>query len=119
MDQSGERAGLLGPNGAGKTTTLLMLLGVTLPDSGIELLGHSLPRGTKATGARRVRGGIPPAAGALRVYEVLALFADLYGMDGRGAHYRGGSIDQFGIGHLAEAEGQQSCRRDSGRWSES
>jgi ABC-2 type transport system ATP-binding protein len=30
----GERVGLLGPNGAGKTTTLMMVLGVTAPDTG-------------------------------------------------------------------------------------
>ncbi|HEX7366062.1 MAG TPA: ABC transporter ATP-binding protein [Pelobium sp.] len=32
--QKGEIFGLLGPNGAGKTTTILMMLGLTEPDSG-------------------------------------------------------------------------------------
>ena len=36
----GEIFGLLGPNGAGKSTTILMLLGLSEPDSGtINVLG--------------------------------------------------------------------------------
>jgi ABC-2 type transport system ATP-binding protein len=38
-----ERVALLGPNGAGKTTTLMMILGVTTPDTGdVELNGKSI-----------------------------------------------------------------------------
>ena len=35
----GEVVGLLGPNGAGKTTTFYMIVGLTRPDSGAEMLG--------------------------------------------------------------------------------
>ena len=33
--QPGEVYGLLGPNGAGKTSTLRMMIGITVPDSGV------------------------------------------------------------------------------------
>ena len=36
--EEGEIFGFLGPNGAGKTTTILMLLGLTVPTSGMAPL---------------------------------------------------------------------------------
>jgi ABC-2 type transport system ATP-binding protein len=39
----GEIFGLLGPNGAGKSTTILMLLGLTEPDSGRMRVGGMDP----------------------------------------------------------------------------
>ena len=42
---SNERVALLGPNGAGKSTTLMMILGVTTPDSGeVTIDGISVRR---------------------------------------------------------------------------
>ncbi|MFC1224169.1 ABC transporter ATP-binding protein [Pedobacter sp. BG31] len=41
----GEIFGLLGPNGAGKTTSILMMLGLTEPDSGSAIIcGHNATR---------------------------------------------------------------------------
>ncbi|WP_431291823.1 ABC transporter ATP-binding protein [Pedobacter sp. P26] len=41
----GEIFGLLGPNGAGKTTSILMMLGLTEPDSGTAIVcGHNATR---------------------------------------------------------------------------
>ena len=39
--EKGEVFGLLGPNGAGKSTTILMLMGLTEPDSG-NIIGATL-----------------------------------------------------------------------------
>jgi ABC-2 type transport system ATP-binding protein len=36
--QPGEVYGLLGPNGAGKSSTLRMIIGITVPDSGVVSL---------------------------------------------------------------------------------
>src|ERR1035438_9511576 len=41
----GEIFGLLGPNGAGKTSTIRMMIGITMPDSGvIRAFGQPLTR---------------------------------------------------------------------------
>ena len=51
----GEVYGLLGPNGAGKTTTILMLLGLSEPDSGearVVGLDFSAPAIESAKAAR-------------------------------------------------------------------
>jgi ABC-2 type transport system ATP-binding protein len=41
----GEVYGLLGPNGAGKTSTLRMMIGITVPDSGmVSMFGEPLRR---------------------------------------------------------------------------
>ena len=37
--ERGETFAIIGPNGAGKTTTLKVLLGLTLPDSGVVGIG--------------------------------------------------------------------------------
>jgi ABC-2 type transport system ATP-binding protein len=43
--QPGEVYGLLGPNGAGKTSTLRMMIGITIPDSGVvSLFGEPFRR---------------------------------------------------------------------------
>src|SRR5215207_4670359 len=78
----GERVGLLGPNGAGKTTTLLMLLGAILPDAGtVEVLGRPLPKErSEAMEGVGFAAGYLPLPERLKVKEVLALFANLYGI---------------------------------------
>jgi ABC-2 type transport system ATP-binding protein len=80
--EEGDVVGLLGPNGAGKTTTLMMLLGITTPDSGtIRLLGHPLPDERVAAVARTnftaSYVGVPDR---IRVREVLDVFAGIYGV---------------------------------------
>jgi ABC-2 type transport system ATP-binding protein len=105
----GERVALLGPNGAGKTTTLLMLLGIITPDEGsVELLGHSLPHErSKAMEHVGFAAGYLPLPSRMTVHEVLALFADLYGMSGdRDARIAEG-LEQFGIAHLAESKADE------------
>jgi ABC-type multidrug transport system ATPase subunit len=45
----GDRYGFLGPNGSGKSTTVRMLLGLVTPSKGkIEVLGHSVPKESRA-----------------------------------------------------------------------
>ncbi len=105
----GERVALLGPNGAGKTTTLLMLLGIITPDEGsVELLGHSLPHErSKAMEHVGFAAGYLPLPSRMTVHEVLALFADLYGIGGdRDARIAEG-LEQFGIAHLADAKADE------------
>jgi lipooligosaccharide transport system ATP-binding protein len=77
---AGTCLGLLGPNGAGKSTTMRMLTAQALADEGeIEVLGHVLPRDSKAA---RVRCGVVPQLDnldfELTVRQNLAVFARLY-----------------------------------------
>lgn len=58
----GEMFGLLGPNGAGKTTTILMMLGLTEPDSGsIMVCGEQATRNPIAV--KRKVGYMPDSVG--------------------------------------------------------
>lgn len=80
---SGEIFGILGPNGAGKTTTLEMIEGLRVPDAGtITVAGYDTRTQTEAV--RRVIG-VQLQTTALFDYltaaELIALFADLYGVD--------------------------------------
>ena len=55
---AGTCLGLLGPNGAGKSTTMRMLTAQAIADAGeITVLGHRLPRDSKAA---RARCGVVP-----------------------------------------------------------
>lgn len=97
--EEGEVVALLGPNGAGKTTTLMMLLGITEPDSGeVRLLGHRLPEErTAALGQTNFTAAYIGLPNRMKVKEILEIFAGLYGV-GRG---RVGEVaDLFGITHL-------------------
>jgi ABC-2 type transport system ATP-binding protein len=101
---AGERVALLGPNGAGKTTTLLMLLGAVLPDEGtVEVLGHPLPKErSEAMEGVGFAAGYLPLPERLKVKEVLALFANLYGITDPGPGITA-ALDRFRIAHLADA----------------
>ncbi|MBX6765123.1 MAG: ABC transporter ATP-binding protein, partial [Rubrobacteraceae bacterium] len=84
----GEVFGILGPNGAGKTTTLEMIEGLRKPDAGsIEVAGYDAVR---EPGKLKRIIGVQLQTTALFDYlsveETLALFADLYGVDGSSEH---------------------------------
>jgi lipooligosaccharide transport system ATP-binding protein len=76
----GTCVGLLGPNGAGKSTTMKLLTAQALPDEGeIEILGHEVPRDSKA--ARAECGVVPQLDNldtTLTVEQNLVVFAHLY-----------------------------------------
>ncbi len=60
--KKGEIFGLLGPNGAGKTTTILMMLGLTEPNSGnVKIKGHDAT--TEATMVKKIVGYLPDQVG--------------------------------------------------------
>jgi lipooligosaccharide transport system ATP-binding protein len=76
----GTCVGLLGPNGAGKSTTMKLLTAQALPDAGeIEILGHAVPRDSKAA---RAKCGVVPQLDnldtTLTVEQNLIVFAHLY-----------------------------------------
>jgi lipooligosaccharide transport system ATP-binding protein len=73
--------GLLGPNGAGKSTTMRLLTGQAVADEGrVEVLGHPLPRESKAA---RSRCGVVPQVDdlddELTVAENLGVYARFHG----------------------------------------
>jgi ABC-2 type transport system ATP-binding protein/sodium transport system ATP-binding protein len=79
---AGEVYGLLGPNGAGKTTTLRMVLGLMPADSGFaEIDGYRSSE--QPDEVKRRIGFVSATAGLypwLTARELLAFFADVYGM---------------------------------------
>ena len=77
----GEIVALLGPNGAGKTTTLMMLLGITEPDSGsVRLLGHRLPQErTRAMEQTSFAASYLDLPERLSVRQTLEVFGRIYG----------------------------------------
>ena len=87
--EQGELFGLLGPNGAGKTTTIKMLITLLLPTSGqarvlgLDVVEHA-PRGAEAD-RLRLRRRPRALRAALRRYDNLRYFAELYGVSGQGA----------------------------------
>jgi ABC-2 type transport system ATP-binding protein len=97
--ERGDIVALLGPNGAGKTTTLMMLLGVTEPDSGqIRLLGHRLPEERhEALGKINFTASYVSFPDRMQVRESLDVFADLYEAGRDRIDY---VVDLFDIGPL-------------------
>jgi len=79
--------GLLGPNGAGKTSTLRMMIGITLPDSGvISVFGEPFRRAHTDQ-----MGYLPEERGLYRKMKVLdhlVFFAELKGVSGHEATKR-------------------------------
>jgi ABC-2 type transport system ATP-binding protein len=83
----GEVYGLLGPNGAGKTSTLRMMIGITVPDSGVvSLFGEPLRRAH----VQRL-GYLPEERGLykkMKVLDQLVFLGQLKGLSGHDAAQR-------------------------------
>jgi ABC-2 type transport system ATP-binding protein len=79
----GEIFGLLGPNGAGKTTTILMLLGLTEPNSGsVQVCGY--PATSNPIAVKRKVGYMPDSLGFyddMTALDNLLYIARLNGFD--------------------------------------
>ena len=76
--------GLLGPNGAGKTTLLSILATLLVPDAGhARVLGLDVTRDATALRHRiNMASGRPSFLWSLRVEEIIAFYARLYGLAG-------------------------------------
>lgn len=97
--------GLLGNNGAGKSTMMRLLTGQAVADAGeVAVLGHRLPRESKAA---RARSGVVPQRDnldeELTVAQQLAVFARLYRVPRRErAEAVAGALDLVGLADRAE-----------------
>jgi ABC-2 type transport system ATP-binding protein len=82
--------GLLGPNGAGKTTLLSILATLLIPDGGeARVLGLDVTREAAALRRRiNMASGRPSFLWSLRVEEIIAFYARLYGLHGAALHRR-------------------------------
>ena len=78
--ESGVMFGLLGPNGAGKTSSIRMMIGITMPDSGVvNLFGKPFTRES----LRRV-GYLPEERGLykkMKVMDQLVFMGELRGLE--------------------------------------
>ena len=83
--EPGEAYALVGPDGAGKTTAMRLMVGALSLESGqVQILGHDLAR--QAGEARACIGYLPQRFslyGDLTVYENLAFFGSVRGVDRR------------------------------------
>ncbi len=85
--EAGQMFGLLGPNGAGKTSSIRMMMGITMPDSGIVRL---FDRQFERTSLDRV-GYLPEERGLykkMKVQEQLVFFGQLHGLNATDAQKR-------------------------------
>jgi ABC-2 type transport system ATP-binding protein len=92
--ERGSIFGLLGPNGAGKTTLLSILATLLVPDGGrASVLGLDVVR-QAATLRRRINmaSGRPSFLWSLRVEEIIAFYARLYGLSGERLRRRVGVL---------------------------
>lgn len=78
--EPGAMFGLLGPNGSGKTSSIRMMIGITVPDSGVvELFGKPFERDS----LKRV-GYLPEERGLykkMKVMDQLIFLGQLHGLD--------------------------------------
>ena len=84
----GEIFGFLGPNGAGKTTTIRILVGLSLPTSGVVRIGGR----EIGVEAKAMTGYVPDRPylyEKLTGRELLHFVADLYRKDWRACEARG------------------------------
>jgi lipooligosaccharide transport system ATP-binding protein len=110
----GTCVGLLGPNGAGKSTTMRLLTAQAIPDEGeLEVLGHRLPRDSKA--ARAECGVVPQLDNldvTLTVEQNLLVFAYLYRIP---RHERREAIERaLGIANLAHRRAEKVDKLSGG-----
>ena len=86
--EAGTMFGLLGPNGAGKTSSIRMMVGITVPDSGIvSLFGRAFTR----EGLKKV-GYLPEERGLYRkmkVMDQIIFMGQLHGLTAELAAKRG------------------------------
>jgi lipopolysaccharide export system ATP-binding protein len=108
----GEVVGLLGPNGAGKTTSFNMVVGLVTPDGGrVRVDDEDLTHLPMHRRARRGLGYLPQEASVFRKLTVrqnfLAVLELQKGLDTKAREARAQAlIDEFGLGHVAEALGE-------------
>lgn len=92
-----EVVGYLGPNGSGKTTTIRMLLGLLLPSAGsAQVLDWDIQRNPEEV--RRQVGYMSQKFALydeLSVWENLAFYAGVYGVDDQGRLHR--TLDRLGL----------------------
>jgi ABC-2 type transport system ATP-binding protein len=92
--RNGEVFGLLGPNGAGKTTTILMMVGLTEPDSGsVSVCGINSTR--NPVGVKKKVGYLPEDVGFYEDYsglENLIYTARLNGKSVNEAMHKAGEL---------------------------
>jgi ABC-2 type transport system ATP-binding protein len=96
--ERGSIFGLLGPNGAGKTTLLSILATLLVPDGGqARVLGLDVARDAALLRRRiNMASGRPSFLWSLRVEEIIAFYARLYGLSGERLRRRVGVlIEQY------------------------
>jgi ABC-2 type transport system ATP-binding protein len=94
----GAIVGLLGPNGAGKTTFLSILATLLVPDGGqARVLGLDVARDAARLRRRiNMASGRPSFLWSLKVEEIIAFYARLYGLSGKRLRHRVGAlIEQY------------------------
>ncbi|QSZ67015.1 ABC transporter ATP-binding protein [Methanofollis aquaemaris] len=92
--EDGEVLGIVGHNGAGKTTLLKILSGLSLPTAGgLEVGGADVLADPSAL--KRTLGYLPEESRlyeTMKVYDYLAFFGEIYGLDRATIRARGGRL---------------------------
>ena len=105
--EEGEVFGLLGPNGAGKTTFLSILATLLVPDGGqARVLGFDVARDAAPLRRRiNMASGRPSFLWSLKVEEIIAFYARLYGLSGDRLRHRVGTlIEQYELTEYRRAQ---------------
>jgi ABC-2 type transport system ATP-binding protein len=103
----GAIVGLLGPNGAGKTTFLSILATLLVPDGGqARVLGLDVARDAAPLRRRiNMASGRPSFLWSLKVEEIIAFYARLYGLSGDRLRHRVGTlIEQYELTEYRRAQ---------------
>jgi ABC-2 type transport system ATP-binding protein len=103
----GAIVGLLGPNGAGKTTFLSILATLLVPDGGqARVLGLDVARDAGPLRRRiNMASGRPSFLWSLKVEEIIAFYARLYGLSGDRLRHRVGTlIEQYELTEYRRAQ---------------
>ncbi|RPH83208.1 MAG: ABC transporter ATP-binding protein [Candidatus Rokuibacteriota bacterium] len=103
----GTIVGLLGPNGAGKTTFLSILATLLVPDGGqARVLGLDVARDAARLRRRiNMASGRPSFLWSLKVEEIIAFYARLYGLSGKRLRHRVGTlIEQYELTEYRRAQ---------------